>query len=273
MKDRVNIAELTGDFVVAYSGEGAMVYRFESIDAVLVHLRDPTMGVIEGFTIESFDEFLSDPDNWDFDDSDNPHCFRMDIGETTRMQLFCAVMRDEVSAEAVLAEQRRNQNQGGVKLVLHPGALERLVGNDSELRVQLTHAALENFAHAHLKALLNTTVWEETVAKERDFIRAEVAKLVKTLDKRPPQQVVTDASLSWLRSMIQERAVAAVDEVFTERVKAKADEYVKKAIDAVAFQVQAQLGFDIKKRVRDAVEQRLKGICETLETEEEKDKS
>lgn len=266
MKDRVDLSKQPGDFVVVYTGEGAMSHRFETYDALMTHLRDPTLGVIEGFTDEAFDEFLSDPDNWDFDDSDNPHCFRMDIGETTRMQLFCDVQFHGEPAP-------KNPNVGGVKIMLHPGALERLIGNDSELRVRLTHSALESFAHAHLKALLNTTVWEETVKREREFIRAEVAKLCESLRLRPPSAIVNDASISWLRNMIQERAKQAVDEVFQAMVKTKADEYVKKATDEVAFRVQAQLGFDIKQRIKDGVNEQLKGIQEALEEKGKADKS
>jgi len=146
VRERVVLTELPGDFIVAYTGEGAAVYRFETVESLLEHLRDPVMSLTDGFTPEAFDDFLSDPDNWDYNDSDEPHRFNMDVGEMTRMQLFCNVMKDNLLPDKVELIPPKPSSVGGVKLVLHPGALERLVGNDNELRVRMTHGSGSLFA-------------------------------------------------------------------------------------------------------------------------------
>lgn len=105
--------------------------------------------------------------------------------------------------------------QEKVKISLSLAALERLIGGDSELEVELRHQIVRNFTEKHLKQLANSELMSQTYRQINNDIKTEVAKYV---------------SGHWVAVWGEQ---FGVDSVLAKGIKNEVDKLVKETIAAL----------------------------------------
>lgn len=68
-----------------------------------------------------------------------------------------------------------------MRLSLNLPALERLLGGDDEIEVELRNQIVENFTNRHLKALFNDRTWREASRQWRQELDLKIAEAMKKI--------------------------------------------------------------------------------------------
>ncbi len=160
-----------------------------------------------------------------------------------------------------------NQNPNENKVVLQINSikvLERLLGGDGEVEVDLRNSIVHEFARRHLKPLANSHAIKELAEKAREACYGEANRLMVqyigsfTQDGAYRQVIVlNDAMKKAIRDAVAEQKSALVK---AEVEKAMA-EWTPEAIQKV---VDARVNADITQRIKDAVDAKLKSLREQI---------
>jgi hypothetical protein len=127
-----------------------------------------------------------------------------------------------------------------IHLSLNLPALERLIGNDTELEVNLRQQIVDNFADKHLKSLLNSDGLLKLKLEWEQLIRSELSEKLKELKSQPSiiqcvEEHVSNDTKWHLGRLIQETVAAAINETLQsliDRQKRWMEDRVKAAVDA-----------------------------------------
>lgn len=158
-----------------------------------------------------------------------------------------------------------------VKIQLSLPALERLIGGNSELEVQLRHQVVANFAKHRLKELINDTTWRKIYTEwSTEIERLVMEKLNEYLDKTeqdgkskaeratldhcPPLRRLQELVARNVDGAVENATSQAIDRYITSRV-----EHYKEYIDR---SVKMRLDQNIRVLVKEEVEKRIKAALE-----------
>jgi predicted Fe-Mo cluster-binding NifX family protein len=148
-----------------------------------------------------------------------------------------------------------------MKMSLSLPALERLIGGDSEIEVELRHQILENFTKARIKTLIN----DSTLNAVYQMWRKDIERLVYEAlnDKIKDVTVVENpASHSSAWTTLQSKITNQIDAEITKRIN-QAIEYQKNYWGGMIKRaVEQALAMEIKKEVEAEVQRRLKAAME-----------
>ena len=102
-------------------------------------------------------------------------------------------------------------------------ALERLIGGDSELEIELRQSVVEAFARKHLKVVVNSEVFKEAVDGIRASLEGEVGKVFGEELKRIQGKFFYNAypyelSPEW-KKIVRERVQQSCGPEFEKEVK------------------------------------------------------
>lgn len=128
---------------------------------------------------------------------------------------------------------------------LNAPALERLLGGDTELEVQLRHQVADQFAGKHLKSLLNDKLFNRWKRQLSDEIDATIAEHVGKVTRDPLKKVFLTPSL---RDKIREAAEEAAERVFSEATAEKLQKLERSFVDTVD-RIQRQATQDLRQAV------------------------
>lgn len=84
-----------------------------------------------------------------------------------------------------------------VRLTLDLPALERLIGGDSEVEVQLRQGVVTSFAKRHLKEVVNSGVLEPYLKKVSDAVTQELTALIPLEQKKIQKERRWGSSYGW----------------------------------------------------------------------------
>jgi hypothetical protein len=134
-------------------------------------------------------------------------------------------------------------------------ALERLIGGDNEVEVELRGSVVQEFAKKHLKCIA-----QEYLGK----IEGDITETIKEVAE---ERIGKYKTVGWTRRFylnqdIQEAVNAQLDIALSDVVRKKLDEY---DLDARAQRVVNQVvGDELSKRIRDAVKEKFSEALKKL---------
>lgn len=151
-----------------------------------------------------------------------------------------------------------------MKLSISTAALERLLGGDTELEIQLRRQVATQFTKDHLVPLLKTEAFEQTISAIRSLIAAEVKEQVG-LAKTPTGWSYTSKPVPAeikdnIKTMVKDMAEQAVCELLDKYVADRIDWYEKRWAGDIARSVQQAFDRDINQLVKDELKKRMDGI-------------
>ena len=139
-------------------------------------------------------------------------------------------------------------------------ALERLIGNDNELEIQLRNSVAQDFATRHLKALVNDTLLTKAVEIVKKDIVDEFVKSYKKqgyFSKIPVfEQSIIEEFKSELRlSAYQSFQDAVGDLLKIEEAKQTVQDRINRAVDSISEQIEKAI---LERRIEKMVDARIK---------------
>jgi len=123
-------------------------------------------------------------------------------------------------------------------------ALERLIGGDSEVEVDIRNSVVQKFAEKHLKPLANTPEVSDTLTR----IREDISKQIRD---RCEKEVATFKT-SWGGSITDVKLASPILLELNSQVRNVVDETVRKAVDE-ALKLWAN-DAELKKRIKQRFE-------------------
>lgn len=139
-------------------------------------------------------------------------------------------------------------------------ALERLLGNDSEVEFEIRQSVAENFAKKHLKAIASDAIMQ---AKERTILDAVTRELFTNGPKDywgNPRPVLKSELTQPLRTLVQEEIYTVARqvvsevlevEVLKEKLRKLSDNAVKDfETDWNSAQMQRRIDAEVDKRIK-----------------------
>jgi hypothetical protein len=119
-------------------------------------------------------------------------------------------------------------------------ALERLIGGDTELEIELRNSVVQNFAHKHLKALVNPNLMAPYVNEVADNIRKEFTSEIK--DGWNTKRVLRSEILEQLKVSLATVAQIELRKVVEESLEfAKAKKSIDEAIERTVYYIDVEL--------------------------------
>ena len=123
-----------------------------------------------------------------------------------------------------------------ITLSLNRPALERLIGNDTQLEVELRHQVVEEFAKRHLKEVVQSEIFERVLKAALQEVDAAALTAVKQAQKLVEERIGQVEGTSWaptiklndkFRTAINSAAVNAVrDAIPNDEIVAHVDRHV-----------------------------------------------
>lgn len=114
-------------------------------------------------------------------------------------------------------------HQDKVKISLSLPALERLLGGDSEMEVELRHQIVENFSKLHLREIVKTEPYRRTVQlieqEIKDQIRDQVGE-AKYSTVWGNKFLIKDEIKNQIKEAITSEVRRLIADVINERLKA-----------------------------------------------------
>lgn len=153
-----------------------------------------------------------------------------------------------------------------MKLSLSLPALERLLGNDTEMEIELRHQIVENFTKKHLIGVVKSEAYQETWKAMREVIKQAILVEVGQYTRKDYWSGVKEDDLrikSDIKELITIAVNKAVDEALKTAISTKIESYysgqwaryiderVKKTFDAA-----------IDKLVAEGIASRLKAFAD-----------
>lgn len=139
-----------------------------------------------------------------------------------------------------------------IKLQLDKDALERLIGRDSQVEIDLRSGIVQNFAKKYLKAVAQS----ELMCKAQDYVREHLRKELKiagTWGVWDPPQPVKDAIKLQVEGKMN-ALIAAMIEAKTQELTA----LIQVRLDGMAYRVETKLvEAEVERRVQAEVARRL----------------
>lgn len=164
------------------------------------------------------------------------------------------------------------------KVFVSSAALERLIGGDSELEINLRRQIAENFAKHHLKALVTTDVFRKALQEIKVNVEAEVNKAgIELVRKRignmadastwnPPR--ISPAFMEELRKTVDTMAMETLEgarrqisQYFEERVQ----QFEKDFEGWIQLRINQVTNEMVEEKVREGIERRLRAAAEMSE--------
>lgn len=146
-------------------------------------------------------------------------------------------------------------------------ALERLIGNDTELEIQIRNNIVQEFAKKHLKSIANETTFQIEIAT---FKR----KLQEEFDKKLEESIATVkryySSGGIEKVTLHSDVKAAIDKQVRERIDGQISEAVEGGIkhweqDAkIEDRVQKRMDYYVTQYINQEVKKRLEELAEKL---------
>ena len=138
-------------------------------------------------------------------------------------------------------------------------ALERLIGNDNELEIQLRTAVVQEFATKHLKAIANETIVKNASNSIREEIKSEMFDIV---NKSTYNEKLTlkEKYLSQLQSTISTLVKDIINEYVSEKLNIdEINNTIKKRLEFASESILDDLAPQVLDRKLDRfVEKRIK---------------
>lgn len=148
-----------------------------------------------------------------------------------------------------------------VKVQLNLPALERLIGGDSEMEVQLRHQVVREFSKHHLTALLKDETWK---AADK-ALREEIAKqVVEVLGLNLREQGWVPAYPSQLKNNIKQQirdtCEQAVREAISKAIEERVEFLKNGLIAEITRQINQVVRTEVIKGIRAELEAKLKTV-------------
>jgi hypothetical protein len=145
-------------------------------------------------------------------------------------------------------------------------ALERLLGGDSQLEIDLRHSVVEAFARKHLKALTTLDAVSSAARQLRSEFEAQL--------RRDTQELVGKEISSWndrrielspalkekIRAEVTAQATEAYRNCYQEFIASHLEKAKKEALRVLEERVNVAIGVDFQVRVSTEIERRLQAI-------------
>jgi hypothetical protein len=107
-------------------------------------------------------------------------------------------------------------------------ALERLIGGDSQVEIEIRNSVVQNFADKHLKPLANTPEIEGTLVG----IKQEIAKTIR----EKCEQEIASFKTSWQGSVCEVKLRPEIKAEIDRQVRTVTDDTIRKAVEeAIKF--------------------------------------
>lgn len=156
-----------------------------------------------------------------------------------------------------------------MRISLSTQALERLLGGDTELEIQLRHQVVENFSKNHLKTLINseahrimTEAWRKDIAEQ---VKVAVAEFQSAPSKAAQTETSVESSVrnhGGLRFTVNK----AIEETITKVVHEKLDTYTKFIQSEVERRVSVAVTANIAAQVSSGIQKQLQLAAELADT-------
>jgi len=143
-----------------------------------------------------------------------------------------------------------------VKLVLTRPALERLISDDSELEVDLRHAAVKEAFSKHLGTILNDFTVNEIVRRAKAAITLEIDSQLGAFKSEKD---------GW-RTKLKFEPTAKTKEAIAEYVQQAVKEAVETALKVVNFKrmIQEQLDLSTSLQIKEEVKKKMAEVLSSL---------
>ena len=150
-----------------------------------------------------------------------------------------------------------------VRLSLSLPALERLIGGDNQIEVELRQQIAEKFAERHLKCMLNDTMLGQVQRTVAEFAGKQIGEVINQIGRKETADRWASEARYKLQGPITEAINKAVEESVAEKIRnavqTAADTVVSRATRDVRTMVDRYLG---EKKLEELIQQ---GIKERLE--------
>jgi len=137
-------------------------------------------------------------------------------------------------------------------------ALERLIGNDNELEIEIRNSIVANFTKKYLKDLAKSDLMTDTAKAIQEEIKTEFFETLK--EGYRTKTVFKDDLLSEFREKLRYTAQKELSAVVSELVNEyKVEATIKAKLDSTVDWITEQLGhIELEKRLEKLVDARLK---------------
>lgn len=105
-----------------------------------------------------------------------------------------------------------------MKLQLTPQALERLIGGDTELELDLRKAAAKAFGNKYMKDMLQTAVSEAISSMRHDIDNIVSEEIRSQIQQKEPRFRASIYIDEYARDSIRKQIKTIIDEVFRETI-------------------------------------------------------
>lgn len=154
-----------------------------------------------------------------------------------------------------------------MKLSISVEALNRLLGGDTELEIELRHQVAKQFTKDHLMPLVNSAAFQGVIAEIQDAIHAikqeanaEIVKEVGQL-KRDFTGRLNPELTDRIKELVKSATYTAVEQSIGEHVKNHIDYYEKSWAHQIDKKVNAALEQQIEKRIQEGIDARLRAAA------------
>ncbi len=105
-----------------------------------------------------------------------------------------------------------------MKLSLSLPALERLIGGDNQIEIELRQQIAEKFAERHLKCLLNDTMLGQVQQKVTQFANGQIAALIADIGSKESTNRWASEARFRLHGPITDAIKQAVDDAISNKI-------------------------------------------------------
>ena len=150
-----------------------------------------------------------------------------------------------------------------MRLELNLPALERLIGNDTELELNLRRNIVNEFAKRHLKSLVDEDMFHKACAEARCIVN-EAAKNVFDIENLASNHVYPVAS-GRLKKMVEDYTSTIVDEFVRSKINKRIEDlngYWEKYVERCITQ---KITLEIEKQIKEVVQKRLMEAMELFQ--------
>jgi hypothetical protein len=149
-----------------------------------------------------------------------------------------------------------------MRMELNLPALERLIGGDTEIELQLRKQIVQEFAKRHLKEVAETASYEAALEAAKQYIN-EAAKEtfgVENLATNHLWPTVGYRLKSMIQSLVKETAQKVVDEVLLKTIEYQKT-YWSRELQAM---VEKAMDRQIEKEVEEGIRKRLEAVAKSV---------
>lgn len=151
-----------------------------------------------------------------------------------------------------------------VRVSLSLPALERLIGGDAELEVNLRHQIVENFSKAHLQDVVKSEAFKRVLQDLYSVTEQEIRKEIGQVVNRqwnPSSQIAQR-----IKSVLEHEANRLVSELVTQKINEQI-KYCIQGMEArwakhIEERVSSTLNSEIDRLVKEEIDRRLKAALE-----------